>query len=78
MALRLGHSTQNTNEVGYAPTFSPMFRYRLRTLLIVLAIGPMVLAAGWFCVIRPFMVLREVHRQSDLPPSERTGRFAKP
>jgi len=23
-------------------------RYRLRTLMIVLAIGPMVLAAGWF------------------------------
>ena len=51
-------------------------RYRLRTLLIVLALGPMVLAAGWFFVVQPVLYVREVHRQSELPPSERTGQFA--
>jgi hypothetical protein len=26
-----------------------MFRYKLRTLLIVLALGPVVLAGAWWC-----------------------------
>jgi len=38
-------------------------RYRLRTLLIVLALGPPVLAGAWF-VLRPIILLRESH---DLP-----------
>ena len=29
-----------------------MFRYKLRTLLIVLALGPPVLAGGWFVFAR--------------------------
>ena len=28
-----------------------MFRYRLRTLLILLAVGPPVLAGGWFFAV---------------------------
>ena len=34
---------------GYRAMSVGMMRYRLRTALIVLALGPMVLAGTWFC-----------------------------
>jgi hypothetical protein len=37
-------------------------RFRLRTLLIVLALGPIVLAVAWW-LVEPYMIRR--------PPSER-------
>lgn len=40
-------------------------RYRLRTLMIVLALGPMVLACVWW-FWQLFWLLRESNRFSDL------------
>jgi hypothetical protein len=34
-------------------------RFRLRTLLIVLAIGPMVLAVGWWWFAEPYIISRQ-------------------
>jgi hypothetical protein len=48
-----------------------MPRYKLRTLLILLAIGPPMLAAPWLCVIRPFMQIMDnfANKPAPIPPN---------
>ena len=45
-------------------------QYRLRTLLIVLALGPPVLAGAWFGVVCPLLYMRELTLKSELPPEQ--------
>jgi polyferredoxin len=45
-------------------------RYRLRTLLIVLALGPPVLAGAWWGIVCPVLYVQELTLKSELPREE--------
>ena len=48
-----------------------LMQFRLRTLLIVLALGPMVLAAAWAFVIEPFVVTPAIYIRSQIRQRDR-------
>lgn len=45
-------------------------RFRLRTLLIVLAVGPPLLIAAWWFLVEPFVVTPAIYIRSQLRHSQ--------